>query len=214
MPRPKIRKMPDRSLSQQWLSRLFANPEIATKALGFAPPIVTLMGFLVFLRYCLEISYFPELTPSAFAGFFAAIFILSLLVVNMFLLLWTLSSMPVKDALRQLEGSQTEGRLFVRQIYVWIFISLIYPCSFLLVVFGKSPQNYKGNWLVPLCLMLCLAFLMGISLPYSSRLLVKKPYPIMPLPRKLTITLCRFGGIWVFTGFIVVALAYLAWGWF
>jgi hypothetical protein len=212
MLRPKIRKMPDRPRSRHWLSRLFATPEIATKVFGFGSSLVSLMGFLVFLRYCLEISYFPELTLSAFAGFFAAIFILSLFIVIVFLLLWYQSSIPVKDALRQSEGFQKEGKLFVMQIYGWIIISLVYPSLILIVVFGTNPQGYKGDWQVPFLLALCCAVSMGISLPFSSRVLSIKLDGIKPLPWKLTMKLCAFGGIWVFFGFCVAALAYLMWG--
>ena len=94
---------------------------------------------------CLEISYFPELTLSAFAGFFAAIFILSLFIVIVFLLLWYQSSIPVKDALRQSEGFQKEGKLFVMQIYGWIIISLVYPSLILIVVLRYKSTRLQGR---------------------------------------------------------------------
>lgn len=165
------------------------------------------MGFFVFLRYCSEISYFPELSLSALAGFFAAIFVQSFLFVLGFLSLWFISSVSLKDTLRQWEGYQKEGKSFVQRIYSWIFISLIISCLILFFVFGMNPQKDSksdGRWF--LLLVFC-AFLMGASLLFSSRRLDT------PLPPKLRINLSFYGGIWVFLGFMVVAVAYFKWGW-
>ena len=116
--RPKIRKIPPKAPTRRWLAKLSDYLETGTKFVALATPIVAVVGFVVFLRYCLEISYFPELSLSAFAEFFAAIFLLSLLVVTVFLFLWYASSMPLKVSLRQWEGYQNQGRRFVPNIYI------------------------------------------------------------------------------------------------
>jgi hypothetical protein len=127
------------------LAKLSEYVEFGTKA----TPIVWIVGFVVFLRYCLEISYFPEMTLSAFAGFLATIFSLGLLIVITFLFFWYLPSTFLRDTLREWQDFESERKLFVGQIYLWIIISLICPCLTLIVIFGKDIQGYKGDWQVP-----------------------------------------------------------------
>jgi hypothetical protein len=171
------------------------------------------VGFLVFLRYCLEISYFPELSLADFAGFCAAIFVLSLLVVTVFLSLWWGSSMPMKAILLQWEGYKNQGRRFVQNIYIWTIASLILPSLILFIVFGTNPQGYKGNTQMPYVILVC-AVLMGICLPFFARRFgFIKPDWIKSLPCNLRIGLHVYGGLWGFFGLFVVILAYFGWGW-
>jgi hypothetical protein len=184
-----------------------------TQIVTLATPTVAVVGFVIFLRYCLEISYFPELSLSAFAGFFAAIFFLSLLIVTVFLLLWWGSSMPVKAILLQWEDYKNQGRRLVENIYIWIIASLIFPSLILFMVFGRNPQGYKGDAQMPIYGTLAFTLLMGMSVPFfASRLRFTKPYRIKSLPRKVTIELCVYWGTWSFFGFFMVMLAYSMWG--
>lgn len=211
---------PQRSLPV--LPKLSEYFEIGTKFFALSASIVSVLGFLVFVRYCVEISYFPELTLAASAGLFGAIFSIGVMVILFFFIPYLMPWFTFSDNLNRWEYFRREGFALRTQIGSWMLLTSCIPCfSFMLI--ASAPKIWRGreNLLDYLFFgIFALVVILGLSLPIiveskwlntALRKVIKRCRSV-PLPRGSKGALAAYGGLWAFVCFAVSSMASLGWG--
>jgi hypothetical protein len=180
------------------------------------------LGFLVFVRYCAEISYFPELTLAASAGLFGAIFSIGIIVILFFFIPYLLPWFTFSENLKGWEYYRRDGFALMGQISASLLLPSCIPCfSFTLLAstprFCRGRENLVGDITF---VIFALVVLLGLCLPIiveSKRLnaalqkLIKRSRST-PLPKGAKGPLAAYGGLWALVCFVVSSTALLGWG--
>lgn len=196
--------------------------ELGAKFFALSAPIASVLGFLVFVRYCVEIAYFPELTLAASAGLFGAIFSIGIFVILFFFIPYLMPWFTFSDNLKRWEYFPREGFVVRTQIGSWMLLPSCIPCfSFMLI--ASDPKIWRGreNLLDYLFFgIFALVVLLGLSLPIiveakwldtGLRKLIKRSRRAA-LPSGSKGALAAYGGLWAFVCFAVSSMAWLGWG--
>lgn len=158
---------PGTSPSSRVVRRLTEFFDAGTKFFALAAPMASVLGFLVFFRYCCEISFFPELTLSGTGGLVGASFAFAILFALYIFVACYIPSLMFGTAVWRWEGVRRHRLALMRQVTIWMTVaSIILPLGFVKLVasrhkFWHRHSNYVP-WLVALVIILILWSLLQV----------------------------------------------------